>query len=100
MEEVLPHIAKRVLLLILLWILPFFIADLFIDKNYFCATGDMFAIFFWQGVFNILFGLYLSVEAYRLYKKKKRGCMIANIVMTLPTLFFISVFIGIFVFRI
>ncbi len=55
MEEVLPHIAKRVLLLILLWILPFFIADLFIDKNYFCATGDMFAIFFWQGVFNILF---------------------------------------------
>ncbi len=26
MEEVLPHIAKRVLLLILLWILPFFIA--------------------------------------------------------------------------
>ena len=49
MEEVLPHIAKRVLLLILLWILPFFIADLFIDKNYFCATGDMFAIFFWQG---------------------------------------------------
>ena len=88
MEEVLPHIAKRVLLLILLWILPFFIADLFIDKNYFCATGDMFAIFFWQGVFN------------GLYKKKKRGCMIANIVMTLPTLFFISVFIAIFVFRI
>ena len=100
MEEVLPHIAKRVLLLILLWILSFFIADLFIDKNYFCATGDMFAIFFWQGVFNILFGLYLSVEAYGLYKKKKRGCMIANIVMTLPTLFFISVFIEIFVITI
>ena len=100
MEEVLPHIAKRVLLLILLWILPFFIADLFIDKNYFCATGDMFAIFFWQGVCNILLGLYLSVEAYGLYKKKKRGCMIANIVMTLPMLFFISVFIAIFVFRI
>ena len=55
MEEVLPDIAKRVLLLILLSILPFFIADLFIDKNYFCAIGDMFAIFFWQGVFNILF---------------------------------------------
>ena len=100
MEEVLPHIAKRVLLLILLWILPYLIADLFIYKKYFCDTGDMFAIFFWQGVFNILFGLYLSVEAYRLYKKKKRGCMIANIVMTLPTLFFISVFIAIFVFRI
>ena len=78
MEEVLPHIAKRVLLLILLWILPFFIADLFIDKNYFCATGDMFAIFFWQGVFNILFGLYLSVEAYRLYKKRLYDCQHCN----------------------
>ena len=28
MEEVLPHIAKRVLLLILLWILPFFFSHI------------------------------------------------------------------------
>jgi len=57
MEEVLPHIAKRVLLLILLWILPFFIADLFIDKNF---------------AFRIIFVVNYNIDSYNISVSKEK----------------------------
>ncbi|GJH40348.1 hypothetical protein RCZ04_08980 [Capnocytophaga sp. HP1101] len=94
--EVTTHIAKRLALLLLLWIVSIIIANRFIDPDYFCATGDVFVYFFWLGVFYILFGIFLSVETYFLYKKKKRGCVISNIVMALPMLLFIYALIDMY----
>ncbi|SQA93274.1 hypothetical protein [Capnocytophaga ochracea] len=94
--EVIIHIAKRFALLVLGWIVSFIIASRFINKDYFCATGDVFVYFFWFALFYILFGTFLLIEVYFLHKKKKRGCVIANTVMALPMLLFMYALIDIY----
>lgn len=83
------HILLRIVLYGSLFFMGILLAYAMLNPNRKCSTGDALAVAFFEGIFYVVWAVFLLIEAFFFHKKQQKQKRNANLIMVLflPSVF-------------